>query len=80
MPRTRSDADTLSGDEQSVFVVTIDIEEASSEAVVVYADDESHAKRRVIAWLKSIDFDKLAGVSFKVREYEAVHVLKEEGR
>ena len=73
-------AESLSGDDQSVFVVTIDIEEASSEAVVVQADDESHAKRRVIAWLKSNDFDNLDGVSFKVREYAAVHVLQEESR
>lgn len=68
-------AQTLSSDELPVFVVAIDNEEAASEAVVVHADDESHAKRRVIEWLKSNDFDNLAGVSFQVREFEHVHVL-----
>jgi hypothetical protein len=79
MPRPRAiDADSFSGDRQPVFVVAIDQEEASTEAVVVQADDEAHALRRVKAWLKSIDFDNLAGLTFKVREYAAVHVIKEE--
>jgi hypothetical protein len=76
----RLDADTLSGDHQPVFVVTIDLEEASSEAVVVQADDASHAQRRVIAWLKAIRFQRIDALSFTVREYAAVHTLKEERR
>jgi hypothetical protein len=76
----RIDFETLSGNEQRLFVVTIDLEEASSESVVVHADDESHAKRRVKQWLKEIRFHHIDALSFTVREYAAVHVLKEEAR
>lgn len=81
MPRApRIDHETLSGDHQPVFVVTIDLEEASSESVVVQADDESDALRRVKQWLTSIKYHHIDALSFKVREYAAVHVLKEESR
>lgn len=62
--------------EDPIFVVTIDIEEASSEAVIIRAITRSVAISRTIAWLKSIDFDNLDGVKFTAREYEAVHVVR----
>ena len=74
------DFETHSGNEQRLFAVTIDLEEAPSEAVLVHADDESHALRRVKAWLRSIEFRNVAALSFTVREYAAVHVLQEESR
>jgi hypothetical protein len=79
--RTREiDFETLSGSEQAIFVVTIDMEEASSEAVLVHADDESHALRRVKQLLKSIRYHHIDALSLSAREYAAVHVLKEESR
>lgn len=53
---------------------------APREAVVVQADDESHALRRVKQWLKAIRFHHIAALSFNVRAYAAVHVLQEESR